>query len=213
MSVQSIPLVNVAATQAEVLEEIAGPIDEILRGGGFIGGPHVAAFEEEYARFSETDYCVGVANGTDALEIALRAVGVGVGDEVVLPANTFVATAEAVARIGARAVLVDVDEAHLLIRPDAVAAALTERTKAVVPVHLYGQLAPVEALAKLSLPLDCSLVEDAAQSQGARRNGSPSASSGRIAATSFYPGKNLGQPATRERSRPTILCLPGFAVL
>ncbi len=188
----TIPLVDVAATQAAVLDEIRPLVDEILTGGGFVGGPYVEEFESAYARFSRVTHCVGVANGTDALEMALRAVGVRPGAEVVLPANTFVATAEAVARIGARVVLVDADEDGLLISPDAVSGAITDRTVAVIPVHLYGQLAPVEQIRDLGLPAGCTIVEDAAQSQGATRFGEPSGSVGRVVATSFYPGKNLG---------------------
>jgi dTDP-4-amino-4,6-dideoxygalactose transaminase len=133
-----------------------------------------------------------VANGTDALELALRAVGVGPGTEVILPANTFIATAEAVARAGGKVVLVDCDPATYLIDVEAALAAVTPATRAIVPVHLYGQLAPVEQLrAGLTGRDDVAIVEDAAQSQGATRHGHGSGVDG-IAATSFYPGKNLG---------------------
>jgi dTDP-4-amino-4,6-dideoxygalactose transaminase len=134
-----------------------------------------------------------VANGTDAIEIALRARGVGPGDECILPANTFIATAEAVARAGATPVLVDcADDETYLINVDAVEAAVTARTRAVVPVHLYGQLAPVELLLPLASRIGAWIVEDAAQAQGARRHGSAPGTIGHAAATSFYPGKNLG---------------------
>ena len=114
-------------------------LDDVFATTAFIGGPQVAQFERAYAAEIGVGHCVGVANGTDALELALRAVGVTPGDEVILPANTFIATAEAVGRIGARPVLVDVDPTHLLIDPDQVAAAVGERTRAIVPVHLFGQ--------------------------------------------------------------------------
>ena len=159
--------------------------------GAFVLWPDVAAFEESFAAFSGAAHCVGVANGTDALELALRAQGVGPGAEVILPANTFVATAEAVSRVGAQPVLVDCDPDHLLIDPPLVAKALTDRTRAVMAVHLYGQMAPVDALADL-LPPGVDLVEDAAQSQGATHHGRRSGSTGAVAGTSFYPGKNLG---------------------
>jgi dTDP-4-amino-4,6-dideoxygalactose transaminase len=148
-------------------------------------------FEEAYARFCSVNHCVGVANGTDALELALRAVGVTAGGEVVLPANSFVATAEAVARIGARPVLVDVTPGDLLIDPKQVAAAITGNTQAVVPVHLFGRLADMASI-ETAVAGRCPVVEDAAQSQGATRDGRSSGGFGSVAATSFYPGKNLG---------------------
>lgn len=187
-----VPLVDIAAQQAEILDEIRPAVDRILANGAFIGGAAVAEFESAYAQFVGARHCVGVGNGTDALEIAMRAGGVGPGDEVILPANTFIATAEAVARIGATVVLVDADEDTMLIRPDLVQAAVTERTRAIVPVHLYGQMAPVEQLRALDLPDDIRIIEDGAQSQGATRFGQPVGSLGDLAATSFYPGKNLG---------------------
>ena len=187
-----VPLVDIAAQQEEVRQEVDDGLREVFSTAAFIGGPAVAAFEAEYAAYVEAAHCVGVANGTDALELALRAVGVTPGGEVVLPANTFIATAEAVSRIGARPVLVDVDEDHLLIEPSAVARALTARTQAVVPVHLFGQVAPCEAVAVIAADAGVPVVEDAAQAQGARRHGRPAGQLGAVAATSFYPGKNLG---------------------
>jgi dTDP-4-amino-4,6-dideoxygalactose transaminase len=183
----TIPLVDLKAAHAEVAEEVEAGFKRVVADTAFIGGAEVAAFEEEYAAFTGVPHCVGVANGTDALELALRAVGVGVGSEVVLPANTFIATAGAVARIGARPVLVDCDPHTHLIDVDAALAAVTPATAALLPVHLYGQHAPVERLAAAGVPV----VEDAAQSQGARRHGRTAGADG-IAATSFYPGKNLG---------------------
>ena len=187
-----VPLVDIAAQQAEIIDEIRPIVDSILTSGAFVGGPAVADFESAYAAFSGAGHCIGVANGTDAIEIALRAVGVGPGDEVILPANTFIATAEAVRRCGAAVVLVDVDKHTMLVDPDLVAEAVTERTKAVVPVHLYGQMAPVEVIRALDLPDGTAVVEDGAQSQGASRLGRPVGHWGDLAATSFYPGKNLG---------------------
>ncbi|MEV7521452.1 DegT/DnrJ/EryC1/StrS family aminotransferase [Streptomyces sp. NPDC091371] len=185
-----IPLVDLKAAHAEVAEEVRAGFDRVLAGTAFIGGEEVAAFEREYASFAGAGHCVGVANGTDALELALRASGVGVGDEVVLPANTFIATAGAAARIGARPVLVDCLPDTLLMDPGAALDAVGKATRAVVPVHLYGQCADTAALAG-GLPGHVRIVEDAAQSQGATREGR-SPGSGGIAATSFYPGKNLG---------------------
>jgi dTDP-4-amino-4,6-dideoxygalactose transaminase len=186
----NIPLVDLGWQHAQVADEVQAGWAEILAKTAFVGGPAVAKFESEFAAYVGAEHCVGVANGTDAIELALRALGVGPGDECIVPANTFIATAEAVVRAGGTPVLVDC-RPDGLIDVDAAVAAVTDRTKAVLPVHLFGQMADVEALAA-ALPERVAIVEDAAQSQGARRNGVASGSAGRIAATSFYPGKNLG---------------------
>jgi dTDP-4-amino-4,6-dideoxygalactose transaminase len=191
--VTSIPLVDLGAQHAAVAEEIAEGWQEVLAKTAFIGGPQVAAFERDYAEFIRVPHCVAVANGTDAIEIALRGLGIARGDECILPANTFIATAEAVSRAGATPVLVDcADDETYLLDTDAVEAAVTPRTRAIIPVHLYGQAAPVERLLSLAKRTGLCLVEDAAQAQGARRNGTSAGALGDAAATSFYPGKNLG---------------------
>lgn len=187
-----IPLVDLQAQQAEIADEVRAEIDGVLIAAAFIGGPVVARFEDAYARFSGTRHCVGVANGTDALELALRASGVRAGGEVIVPANSFVATAEAVARMGAVPVFVDVDPVHLLIDPQRVAEAVGPLTQAIIPVHLFGQLAPMPEVLEIALAVGIPVIEDAAQSQGARHAGRVSGSFGHAAATSFYPGKNLG---------------------
>ncbi len=186
-----IPLVDLRAAHDEVAEEIEAGFKRVLEETAFIGGAEVTAFEREYAAFCGVAQCVGVANGTDAIELALRAVGVGRGDEVVIPANTFIATAEAVSRTGATVVLADIDPDTYLVDPDAMLAAVTSMTRAVIPVHLYGQLAAVERLRDGLAGTGVVVVEDAAQCQGATRFGR-AAGVGGIAATSFYPGKNLG---------------------
>jgi dTDP-4-amino-4,6-dideoxygalactose transaminase len=183
-----IPLVDLRAQHAQVADEVAEGWAEVLETTAFIGGPQVAAFEAEFASYQGVPHCVAVGNGTDAIELALRALEVGPGDECVLPANTFIATAEAVARTGATPVLVDCVADTGLIDPELVAGALSPRTRALLPVHLYGQAAPVERLRDFGVPV----VEDAAQAQGARRHGVAVGGLGDIAATSFYPGKNLG---------------------
>ncbi len=188
----SVPFLDLAAQQQEVADEVRLGLDSVFARAAFVGGAEVTRFEEEYAGYAGVAHCVGVANGTDAIELALRALGVGPGDEAILPANTFIATAEAVSAVGATPVLVDVDEEHLLIDPAAVERAITDRTRVIVPVHLFGQSAPVERLAPLAQAAGAWLVEDAAQAQGARRHGRPAGSAGRVATTSFYPGKNLG---------------------
>jgi len=191
--VTSIPLVDLTAQHAAVESEIAEGWRRVLARTSFIGGPEVAAFESEYAAFIGLRHCVGTANGTDAIEIALTALGIGRGDECILPANTFIATAEAVYRAGATPVLVDcADDGTYLIDAEAVASAITSRTRAIIPVHMYGQAAPVERLLALAGRTGGWVVEDAAQSHGARRGGISAGALGHVAATSFYPGKNLG---------------------
>jgi dTDP-4-amino-4,6-dideoxygalactose transaminase len=183
-----IPLVDLRAAHAEVAEDVRAGFDRVLATGAYVKGPVVAGFEADYAAFSGVRHCVGAANGTDALELALRALDLPAGGGVLLPANTFVATAEAVLRAGLRPVLVDADPEHLLIDPARAADALPAAV-ALLPVHLGGQLAPMREL--LALAGDRPVIEDGAQSQGARQEGR-SGLWGRIAATSFYPGKNLG---------------------
>jgi dTDP-4-amino-4,6-dideoxygalactose transaminase len=187
VDVPFVPLVDLHRAHAEVAGEVWRGFQRVLADARYIGGAEVEAFEREYARFCGVPHCVGLANGTDAVELALRAAEVRPGQEVILPANSFVATAEAVSRLGARPVLVDCDPATYLMDMDAALAAVTPRTGAIVPVHLYGQMAPVERLAAAPV----AVVEDAAQCQGAARYGRSAGATG-IAATSFYPGKNLG---------------------
>ena len=187
-----IPLVDLRAQMAELSPDLEADVMSVLSTAGFIGGKHVEAFEHEYAAFGHVEHCVGVANGTDAVELALRALGVTSDHEVIVPANTFVATAEAVARIGAKVVFVDVRPDTLLLDPALIGSALTDRTKAVIPVHLYGQLADVDAVRSAVAGHDVVVLEDAAQSQGARDGLRFSGALGDAAATSFYPGKNLG---------------------
>jgi dTDP-4-amino-4,6-dideoxygalactose transaminase len=190
--VSRIPLVDLSIQHREIAAEVAQGFEEVLATGDFIGGKSVTLFEQEYAEFSAVAHCVGVANGTDALEMALRALGVHHGDEVILPANTFVATAEAVVRAGAVPVLVDADPETLLLDTALIEAAVTARTKAIIPVDLYGQAAPFELLPEVISRRGIPVLEDGAQSQGARRHGRRTGGLATIGATSFYPGKNLG---------------------
>lgn len=187
-----IPLVDLKAQHEQVADEVRDGWERVLARTAFILGDEVTKFEDEFAAFSEVHACVGVANGTDALELALRAVGVGPGDEVIVPANSFIASALAVARMGATPALVDVDNATQLIDPAGVEARVTDRTKAIMPVHLFGQLAPMAPLLALSERTGIPIVEDAAQAQGARQDGVAAGGFGLAAGTSFYPGKNLG---------------------
>ncbi|WP_411732520.1 DegT/DnrJ/EryC1/StrS family aminotransferase [Paeniglutamicibacter sp.] len=192
VAVQQIPLVDLKAQQREIQDVVDAGLAEIFESTAFIGGKAVTEFENAYAGFLGAKHCVGVGNGTDALELALRASGIGAGDEVILPANTFIATAEAVSRVGAIVVPVDVDPLYLLIDPMAVAQAVTARTRAIMPVHLFGQTAFVEELDPIAAACGAVIIEDAAQSQGAKRFGRSAGTLGHAAGTSFYPGKNLG---------------------
>jgi dTDP-4-amino-4,6-dideoxygalactose transaminase len=176
-----------ASSLAPYHDRLAEALDRVARSGRYILGPEVDAFEEEFARYLGVRHCVGVANGTDALMIALRAVGVGPGDEVVMPSFTFYATAEAALAIGARPVFCDIDARTFCVTPETVRAALTPRTRAIVPVHLFGNVAPVPDLRELGMPV----VEDAAQAAGAELRGAKAGALGDAATFSFFPSKNL----------------------
>jgi dTDP-4-amino-4,6-dideoxygalactose transaminase len=188
----TIPLVDMRAAHAEVAAEIQAGFDDVIANTAFIKGAAVEAFERDYAAFTGVAHCVGVANGTDAVELALRAAGVTAGAEVIMPANTFVATAEAVVRAGARPAFADVDPDYLLLDPQALQAALSPETAAVLPVHLFGQMAPMAAIAGVAGRPETVIIEDAAQAHGATQAGRPAGSFGLLAGVSFYPGKNLG---------------------
>ena len=178
-----IPLVDVKAQYAPFIPELQQRFAEVLESGRFIFGPEVEAFEREAAAYLGVPHAVGVANGTDALVLSLEAMGVARGDEVICPAFTFYATAEAIARVGATPVFADIDPVTLNLDPEAVAALVTDRTTAIVPVHLFGRPAQLEELAALGLPL----LEDAAQAFGA-----PGVATTGVCSTfSFFPTKNL----------------------
>jgi len=186
-----IPLVDLRRQHAQVARAIAEGFEEVFSQTSFIQGRAVADFEDGFARFCGVEHCIGVGSGTDALEMAVRALGLGRGDEVIVPANTFIASALAVIRAGAEVVLVDCDPDTQLIDVDRALAAVSHRTRAIMPVHLFGQMARVDVLAG-ALGGDIYLIEDGAQSQGATRNGRGPCAWAPIAGTSFYPGKNLG---------------------
>jgi dTDP-4-amino-4,6-dideoxygalactose transaminase len=168
-------------------DRLAEALERVARGGRYILGPEVDAFEREFADHLGVRHCVGVANGTDALTIALRALGVGRGDEVVMPSFTFYATAEAALVLGAQPVFCDIDLDTFCVTPDTVRAALSSRTKAVVPVDLFGNAAPISELRELGVPI----VEDAAQAAGGRRGGARVGALADLATFSFFPSKNL----------------------
>lgn len=189
---QPVAFVDLVAQHQEIADEVAAGFADVCGRAGFTLGSEVAEFEAEFARWSGVASCVGVGSGTDAIELALRAAGIGPGDDVLLPANTFVATAEAIVHAGARPVIVDSDPEYHLVDPVDLEARITERSKAVVPVHLFGQLAPMEGITRVAATHGLVVIEDAAQAQGATRHGVGCGSWGAAAATSFYPGKNLG---------------------
>jgi len=185
-----VPMLDLGWQHRRIERDVAEGFATVLENTSYILGPQVDAFEREYAEYSGIAHAIGVGNGTDAIELALRAAGIGPGDEVVIPANTFVATAEAVVRAGASVVLADCGEDYL-IDPEALRPLLGGAVRAVVAVHLYGQTADIDAI-RAVVGEDVLVIEDAAQSQGARYRGRRSGSLGDAAGTSFYPGKNLG---------------------
>ena len=188
----TVPFLDVGATYRELRRDLDDAYARVMNSGRFVLGDEVEAFEADFASYCGTAHAVGVGNGLDALTIALRAGGIGPGDEVVVPAHTFIATWLAVERAGAEVVPVDVDADTLLIDVDAAASAVTSRTAAVLPVHLYGQPADMTALEELTARKDLLLLGDAAQAHGARWQDRNVGALGHAAAFSFYPAKNLG---------------------
>lgn len=192
-SALKVPFQDLPLQIRQLRPEIDAALDAVLRHGQFILGPEVAAFEKAWAEFCGAQHAVGVGSGTDALQLVLRALGIGPGDEVITVANSFIATAEAISYTGAQPVLVDCDLTTYLIDPAAVAAAITPRTRAIIPVHLYGQPVNMTALAALAQKHNLALIEDAAQAHGATlKDGRACGTLGKAAGFSFYPGKNLG---------------------
>lgn len=189
---ESIPFTDLGLLAREVWPEIRQPFLQALLSGCYVGGDAVTDFETAWAAYCGVSHAVGVGNGTDAIELTLEAIGVGAGDEVVVPANTFVATAEAVVRAGAVPRFADVDDATLLLTAETLEPAITPRTAAVIVVHLYGQMPDMDALDRVVRRAGVPLVEDAAQAHGATWNGRRAGSFGVAGCFSFYPGKNLG---------------------
>jgi dTDP-4-amino-4,6-dideoxygalactose transaminase len=187
-----IPFVDLVAQYAAVREEIDEAFHEVTESAEYILGPRVARFEESFAAFVGAGHGVGVGSGLDALRLALLALDVGPGDEVIVPANSYIATALAVSDVGADVVLVDCDVQTFNVDPEAVEAALTPRTRALLPVHFTGQAAEMGRLLELAHDHGLELIEDAAQAHGASWRGRPCGSIGKAACFSFYPGKNLG---------------------
>ena len=187
-----VPFVDLAAQYRAIEGEISEAVSKVLREGDFILGREVSLFEEEFAAFCEAKWAVGVDSGTSALELALRAYEIGPGDEVITAANTFIASALAISHAGATPVLVDVDADTYTIDVAAIEKAITPRTKAIIPIHLYGHPADMDPILQLAQRHGLVVIEDACQAHGARYKGKRTGSLGHAAAFSFYPGKNLG---------------------
>jgi dTDP-4-amino-4,6-dideoxygalactose transaminase len=187
-----VPFLDVAAGYRECKGELDAAYARVMSSGSFIMGNELDAFEREFAAYSEVRHCVGVGNGLDALALILRALGIGAGDEVIVPSHTFIATWLAVSQVGATPVPVEPDPRTYNLDPAAVEAAITGRTKAIMPVHLYGQPADVDPMLDLARRSGLKVIEDAAQAHGARYKGRRAGGLGDAAAFSFYPGKNLG---------------------
>lgn len=188
----TIPLIDLKAQYQTIKTEIDEAIRNIVTNASFIGGTEVREFEKEFASYCEAKACASVGNGTDALYLALRALGVCAGDEVITVAHTFIATSEAVSQVGATPIFVDVEDDTLLISPDAVETAITSRTKAIIAVHIYGQPCDMDRLMAIAQKHNLKVIEDAAQAHGARWKEKRVGSLGHVACFSFYPGKNLG---------------------
>jgi dTDP-4-amino-4,6-dideoxygalactose transaminase len=187
-----VPFLDLGAQYAVLRREIDDAIQEVIDHTAFAGGPYVQTFEEEFAAYCQCASAAGVSNGTDALHLALLALGVGPGDEVITAANTFIATAEAISQCGAVPVFADCDPQSYTLDPAAAEAAITPRTRAIIPVHLFGQPADMDAFLTLAKKHNLFIVEDACQAHGAEYKGRRAGSMGHAGCFSFYPGKNLG---------------------
>ena len=199
----NIPFVDLRSQYDSIKEEIDEAISQVISKTAFVGGPFLDSFEQSFAKFCNAKHCIGVGNGTDALFLALKALRIGDGDEVIVPANTFIATSEAVTMTGAKVAFVDIDPKTYNIDPNKLEDCLksryalcsmrsANRPKAIIPVHLYGQPADMDPILEIAKTYDLNVVEDAAQAHGAVYKGRPIGSIGDVACFSFYPGKNLG---------------------
>ena len=188
----NIPFLNFSPMHSAIRTEMQRAFQNVYDSNYFVLGKSVDAFEKEYAAFNQVPYAIGVSNGLDALHLALKALGVGAGDEVIIPSNTYIATLLAASYVGATPVLVEPDPVTYNISPAGIEAAITPKTKAIMPVHLYGQACEMEAIMAIARKHNLLVVEDNAQAHGAAFNGKLTGSWGHANGTSFYPGKNLG---------------------
>ena len=187
-----IPFVDLKAQYESIKGEIDQAIADVIASSAFIGGPYVKAFETAFAAFCGARHCIGVGNGTDAIFLTLKAMGIGRGDEVITAANSFIATSEAITMAGARVVFVDIDPRTFNIDPTKIEKKVTIKTKAIIPVHLYGQPADLDPILEVARKNGLKVIEDAAQAHGARYKNRNIGTIGDAACFSFYPGKNLG---------------------
>lgn len=187
-----VPFLDLHAHHAPLMGEFEAAIHSVIAAGAFAGGPFVADFEKDFANFCRTSYAVGLGSGTEAIWLALLACGVGAGDEVITSPSTFLATAEAITFCGAKPVFVDIDEQTYNLNPALIEAAITERTKAIIPVHLFGQTADMDPILAIARKHRLFVIEDACQAHGAAYRGHAAGSMGDAGCFSFYPGKNLG---------------------
>jgi len=187
-----VPFIDLKAQYASIEEQINAAVQDVLQSCAFAGGPYVEQFEEHFADYCSCRYAIGVGSGTEALWLTLLALGIGKGDEVITVSNTFIATAEAISFCGATPVFIDIDEATCNMAPHLIGNAVTEKTKAVIPVHLYGQTADMDPITEAAHKHGLHVIEDACQAHGAEYKGNKAGSLGIAGCFSFYPGKNLG---------------------
>ncbi len=187
-----VPFLDLKRVHQSLAEPLEAAFQRVMLSGWFVMGAELDLFEKEFARYCEVEHCVGVGNGLEALHLILRAYSIGDGDEVIVPSNTFIATWFAVTQSGAKPIAVEPDPATHNLDPALIEAAITSRTRAIIPVHLYGQPADLDPILQVAASRDLIVIEDAAQAQGARYKSRRVGSLGHAAATSFYPGKNLG---------------------
>lgn len=187
-----IPLVDIGRGDKKIVPQIIKSIREVIRRGDFILGDEVGKFEEEFAKYCGVKYCVGVASGTDAILLALRVLGIGSGDEVIIPANTFISTVLPIIYLGAKPVLIDIDPDTYNIDVSKIEEKISKKTKAIIPVHLFGQISQMNKILKIAKKHKLFVIEDAAQAHGSTLKNKKAGSLSDIACFSFYPGKNLG---------------------
>jgi dTDP-4-amino-4,6-dideoxygalactose transaminase len=187
-----IPFVDLKSQYLSIKNEVDAAIDQVIRQNAFIGGKFAEKFEDKFAKFCKSQHCIGVGNGTDALSIAMKALGIGRGDEVITAANSFIATSEAITLTGAKVIFLDCHPDTYNINVDLIEEKITDKTKAIIPVHLYGQPADMGPIRKIAEKYHLKIIEDAAQAHGAEYHGEIVGTLGEVACFSFYPGKNLG---------------------
>ena len=187
-----VPFLDLKTQYESIKDEINKAIQKVLDSCTFAGGPFVEEFEKSYAEFCGSKYCIGVGSGTEALWATFLALGIGIGDEVITAPNTFIATVEAISFCGAKPVFVDIDEKYYTMDPSLIEGAITPRTKAIIPVHIFGQMADMDSVMEIAKKHNLFVIEDACQSHGAEYKGRHAGTIGEAGCFSFYPGKNLG---------------------